>query len=113
MLDHAFLPLAAAVAALSLMHGVDLVGTAERLRGLVRSNKLDVDLAERALHAWHCFSEHRLALEQTAILGQDCRDILHLIPTTLKTAELERLRLALETVADLQRFLQVSFGAYT
>lgn len=112
LLDHAFLPLAAAVAALSLMHGVNLVGTPERLRGLVRISKLDVDLAERTLHAWYCFSEHRLVLEQTAMPGLDCRDILHLLPATLGAAESERLRLSLETVADLQRYLQVSFGAY-
>lgn len=113
LLDHAFLPLAAAIGGLCLIHGVDLVGTPERLRGLVRISKLDVDLAERTLHAWHCFSEHRLVLEQTAIPGQDCRDILHLMPSSLKAAEAERLKLSLETVADLQRYLQVSFGAYT
>jgi signal-transduction protein with cAMP-binding, CBS, and nucleotidyltransferase domain len=113
LLDHAFLPLAAAIGGLCLMHGVDLVGTPERLRGLVRIGKLDVDLAERTLHAWHCFSEHRLVLEQAAIPGQDCRDILYLMPSTLKAAEAERLKLSLETVADLQRYLQVSFGAYT
>lgn len=112
LLDHAFLPLASAVAALSLMHGVNLIGTPERLRGLVRISKLDVDLAERALHAWYCFSEHRLLLEQTALPGLDCRDILHLLTTTLGTDESERLRLSLETVADLQRYLQVSFSAY-
>ncbi|MDK9717328.1 MAG: DUF294 nucleotidyltransferase-like domain-containing protein [Trichlorobacter sp.] len=113
LLDHAFLPLAAAVGGLCLMHGVDLVGTPERLRGLVRISKLDVDLAERTLHAWHCFSGHRISLEQSAIPGQDCRDILYLLPSTLKAAEAERLRISLETVADLQRYLQVSFGAYT
>ncbi len=112
LLDHAFLPLAAALGGLCLMHGVDLVGTPERLRGLVRIGKLDVDLAERTLHAWHCFSEQRLTLEQTAIPGQDCRDILYLMPSTLHAADSERLKLSLETVADLQRYLQVSFGAY-
>ena len=113
LLDHAFMPLAAAVDGLCLMYGVDLVGTPERLRGLVRIGKLDVDLAERTLHAWHCFSEHRLVLEQSALPGQDCRDILHLMPSALSAADSERLRLSLETVADLQRYLQVSFGAYT
>ncbi len=111
--DYALLPLAAAVAASCLIHGVDLVGTPGRLRNLVRINKFDVDLAERALHAWHCFSEHRLSREQKAVPGQDCRDILHLAPATLGTAEFDRLRLSLETVADLQRYLQVSFGSYT
>jgi len=112
LLDHALLPLAASVAASCLMHGLDLTGTPERLRELVRIGKLDVNLAERALHAWHCFSELRLSLEQKALPGQDCRDILHLTPAALSADESERLRLSLETVADLQRYLQVSFGAY-
>lgn len=112
LLDHALLPLAAAVTAICLMRGVDTVGTPERLRELVRVSKLDVDLAERALQAWHCFSQHRLNLEQCAMAGQDCRDILHLLPATLSASEVERLRTALETVADLQRSMQVCFGAY-
>lgn len=113
LLDHALLPLAAAVTAICLLHGVDRTGTPERLRQLVRIGKIDVDLAERALNAWHCFSEHRLSLEQQATPGQDCRDILNLVPTTLAPAESGRLHQSLEAVADMQRYLQVSFGAYT
>lgn len=113
LLDHAFLPLAASIAALCLVHNVDLIGTPERLRSLVRLGKLDVDLGERALNAWYCFSIHRLSLEQTSSPGQDCRDILHLVPARLSSAELEKLRLSLEAVADLQRHLQVHFGSYT
>lgn len=110
LLDHALLPLAAAISAICLIHGVSLVGTPERLRELVRIGRMDVDLAERALHAWHCFGENRLLLEQQAAFGQDCRDILHLVPNALDATETERLRLSLETVADLQRYMQVSFG---
>jgi len=113
LLEHAFLPLAAAISSLCLIHDIDLVGTPERLRGLVRGGKLDVDLAERVLNAWHCFSGHRLALEQTALPGQDCRDILHLMPATLSRLEQDQLMLALEAVADLQRHLHVHFGSYT
>ncbi len=112
LLDHALLPLAATVSAICLMRGVTAVGTPERLRALVRSGKLDVDLAERGLQAWHCFNEHRLALERPAAAGQDCRDILHLVPSALSHEELERIRDGLETVSDLQRFMQVCFGAY-
>jgi signal-transduction protein with cAMP-binding, CBS, and nucleotidyltransferase domain len=112
LLDHAFLPLAAAIGALCLLHNVDLIGMPERLRCLVRLGKLDVDLGERVLNAWNCFSIHRLCLEQTASTGQDCRDILHLIPARLSSAELEQLRLSLEAVTDLQRHLQVHFGSY-
>lgn len=112
LLDHALLPLAATVSAICLMRGITAAGTAGRLRELVRNGKLDVDLAERALQAWHCFNEHRLALERQAAAGQDCRDILHLVPSTLSHDELERIRDGLEAVSDLQRFMQVCFGAY-
>ncbi len=113
LLDHAFLPLSAAVSAICLMNGIAIAGTPQRLRALVRIGKLDVDLAERTLHAWHCFSEHRLTLELDALPGQDCRDILHLLPASLSPAEQERLKTALETVADLQRYMLVVFGAHT
>ncbi len=112
LLDHALLPLSASVLAICLINGVTKIGTPERLRELVRIGKLDVDLAERAVHAWHCFSEHRIRLEQHASPGQDCRDILHLVPTDLETAEYELLFSSLETVGDLQRYMQISFGMH-
>ncbi len=76
----------------------------------MRHGRLDVDLAERALQAWHLFSHYRLTLELTAAAGQDCRDILNLDLTRLSHDEQEQLRTSLETVADLQRHLHVSFG---
>ncbi len=112
LLDHALLPLSASVTVICLINGVAKNGTVERLRELVRIGKLDVDLAERAVHAWHCFSEHRINLEQHASPGQDCRDILHLVPSDLETAEYERLFSSLETVGDLQRYTQISFGMH-
>lgn len=113
MLDHGLLPLAAAVTAICLMRGVTVGGTPERLRELVRIGKLDVVLAERALHAWHCFSKHRLTLELSAEAGLDCRDIMYLAPAMLTPSELEQFHKALETVGDLQRYMQVCYGSYT
>lgn len=113
LLDHAFLPLSSSVTAICLMNNIHTAGTPQRLRSLVKIGKLDVDLAERALQAWHCFSEHRLTLELHGAAGQDCRDILHLNPAHLPHAQQERLKNSLETVADLQRFMSVVFGSYT
>lgn len=76
----------------------------------MRNGRLDVDLAERALQAWHLFSRHRLTLELAASPGQDCRDILNLDLALLNHDDQEQLRTSLETVADLQRHLHVSFG---
>lgn len=110
VLQHALLPLGACVAGLCLHHDLVEDGTPRRLRELVRNGRLDVDLAERALQAWHLFSHHRLTLELTASAGQDCRDILNLDLARLTHDEQEQLRICLETVADLQRHLYVSFG---
>lgn len=113
LLDHGLLPLAAAVTAICLMRGISVEGTPERLRQLVRIGKLDVVLAERALHAWHFFSRQRLTLELEAETGLDCRDIMFLDPALLPPAELEQLHSALATVGDLQRYMQVCYGSYT
>lgn len=110
LLQHALVPLAACVGALCLYHDLVEDGTPRRLRELVRNGRLDVDLAERALQAWHLFSHYRLSLELSASVGQDCRDILNLELASLSHHEQERLRMSLETVADLQRHLYVSFG---
>lgn len=110
LLQHALLPLGACVGGLCLHHDLVEDGTPRRLRELVRNGRLDVDLAERTLQAWHLFSRHRLTLELTALAGQDCRDILNLDPARLSQDEQDQLRSGLETVADLQRHLHVSFG---
>jgi len=110
LLQHALLPLGACVGGLCLHHDLVEDGTPRRLRELVRNGRLDVDLAERALQAWHLFSHYRLTLELAATAGQDCRDILNLDPARLSHDEQEQLRTSLETVADLQRHLYVSFG---
>lgn len=110
LLQHALLPLGACVGGLCLHHDLVEDGTPRRLRELVRNGRLDVDLAERALQAWHLFSHYRLTLELTASTGQDCRDILNLDLSRLTHDEQEQLRTCLETVADLQRHLYVSFG---
>lgn len=112
LLDHAFLPLASALSALAILFDLRDVGTPERIRSLVRIGRMDVDLAERILHAWQCVSEHRLLLEQQATIGQDCRDILNLNPMNLNAIEEDRLIKALETISDLQRYLQVCCGGY-
>lgn len=110
LLNNALVPLAACVAALCLHHDIVEDGTPRRLRELVRNGRLDVDLAERALQAWQLFSHYRVTLELSASVGQDCRDILNLDLASLSHHQQEQLRASLETVADLQRHLHVSFG---
>ncbi len=111
LLNNGLMPLASAAAALGLIFNLHQTSTPARLRELVRIGRLDVDLAERAVKAWYCFSNHRLKLELEAPVGLDHRDILHLSPTRLNLTEREQLQAALETAGDLQRYLQVSSGS--
>lgn len=112
LLDHALLPLASAVSALAIMYRIERIGTPERIKRMVEAGLMAVELGERVLQAWQCFSEHRLMLEQQASVGEDCRDILHLNPVTVDPLEEGRLVRALETITDLQRFLHACYGSY-
>lgn len=112
LLDHALVPLSAAVSAFAIMAGSTAPDTPSRLKDLVKLRRLDVDLAERGLQAWHLFSRQRIDLELDAFPGQDCRDILNLDPEKLGTVQLDELRDCLQTVEDLQRVLQVAGNGY-
>jgi signal-transduction protein with cAMP-binding, CBS, and nucleotidyltransferase domain len=112
LLDHALVPLSASVSAFAIMASSSAPDTPARLKDLVKLRRLDVDLAERGLQAWHLFSRYRINLELDAFPGQDCRDILNLDPEKLGTAQLDELRDCLQTVEDLQRMLQVAGNGY-
>jgi CBS domain-containing protein len=112
LLDHGLVPLSASVSTFAVMAGSSAADTPARLKNLVKLRRLDVDLAERGLQAWHLFSRYRINLELDAFPGQDCRDILNLDPEKLDAAQLDELRDCLQTVEDLQRMLQVAGNGY-
>lgn len=113
LLDYALLPLAANVAAISMHNEIQEETTPGRLRELVRNGMLDVDLAERAMRAWYLFNEHRIGLEIEAVGESGCKNALYLSPEKLGDEGIEKLRTALETIGNLKRHLQVSFGRHS
>ncbi|HEY4745433.1 MAG TPA: putative nucleotidyltransferase substrate binding domain-containing protein, partial [Desulfuromonadaceae bacterium] len=112
LFDHALLPLTASVTALSLMAGGAGVGTPQRIRELLANRKLNVELAERLLEAWHSLNEFRLGHERDLFPDARGRSSLHFDPDTLSDPEMERFREALDTVDAIQRHVVVTFSGW-
>ena len=56
-------PLVANVRIMTVRFDVQETGTTERIRGLLYQGRIDVELAERLLRAWHCFCRHSIQRE--------------------------------------------------
>jgi signal-transduction protein with cAMP-binding, CBS, and nucleotidyltransferase domain len=112
LFDHALLPLSASVTALSLIEEGVAVETTQRIRELQADRKLNVEMAEHLLEAWHILNELRLARERDLFSKRDGQSSLHLDPETLSNADMERFREALETVHYLQRHVAISFSGW-
>lgn len=56
-------PLVANVRIMTVRFDIQETGTTERIRGLLYQGRIDVDLAERLLRAWHCFCHHAVQRE--------------------------------------------------
>lgn len=110
LLDHGLLPLSAALSALALIKESAGVSTCDRIHDLLRRGELDVELAERMLATWHCLHGLRLQREQSfRITGQTgltaCLD-----PDELTAEQLQSLKEALESVASIQRHVEIIFS---
>lgn len=79
-------PLVANVRIMTVRFDIQETGTAERLRELLYQGRIDVELAERLLRAWHCFRRHAVQREiagEAGIfidadgLGDDAKRELH------------------------------------
>lgn len=51
-------PLVANVRIMTVRFDIQETATVERIRGLLYQGRIDVELAERLLRAWHCFCRH-------------------------------------------------------
>lgn len=112
LLDHALLPLSAAVSALSPMCGVIAGDTPGRIRELLEKGWLNVEMAERLLEAWHLFNELRLAQEAAKQPEWSSQDALCLDALALSEAEQDQIRRGLETVVALQRHVTITFSGW-
>ncbi|WP_306533639.1 putative nucleotidyltransferase substrate binding domain-containing protein [Geobacter sp.] len=95
-------PLVANVRLMTVRHDIPETGTTERIRGLLYQGRIDVDLAERLLRAWHCFCRHAVERE---IAGEGG---VFIDPDGLGSDEMYELHSGLEAVGSLQKIVYSS-----
>ena len=95
-------PLVANIRIMTVRFDIQETGTTERIRGLLYQGRIDVELAERLLRAWHCFCRHAV---QREIAGKD--GIFVNIEEFSADAEYE-LHTSLEAVGSLQKIVYSS-----
>jgi len=101
---YGIVPIVANVRIMTVRYDIQETATTERIRGLLYHGRIDVELAERLLRAWHCFCRHAVQGEiagETGILldveglGEEARHELHA---------------SLEAVGALQKIVYSSLG---
>lgn len=110
LLDHGLLPLSAALSALSLITSSTAISNSERIQELLKRRELDVELAERMLATWHSLHGLRLRREQSFHIEQHINQPLFLNPHDLTAEQRQSLEGALESVAFIQRHVEIIFS---
>jgi hypothetical protein len=103
LFDYALLPFSMVVTALALLHGIDATGTFQRIREMLDRRVLNVETAERLLHAWHVLNESRLLREQGLFPGWSDDTALYLDLNSLGEELRKELGEALETIENVRR----------
>lgn len=110
LLDHGLLPLSAALSTLSLIKDSASVSNSDRINDLLMMRVLDVELAERILVTWHDLHNLRLLLEQRFEIDRKNDHLLHLNTGELSLEQRKSLKEALESVAIIQRHVEIMFS---
>lgn len=110
LLDHGLLPLSAALSVLALIRKSGAIGTCNRIHDLLRRGELDVDLAERMLATWHSLNGLRLQREQSFSFAGPVGQTACLNPDELTAEQRQSLRESLESVAIIQRHVEIIFS---
>ncbi|GLI37529.1 nucleotidyltransferase [Geobacter hydrogenophilus] len=97
-------PIVANVRIMTVRFDIQETATTERIRGLLYGGRIDVELAERLLRAWHCFCRHAI---QREIAGEN--GILVDVEEFGEDAEHE-LHASLEAVGSLQKIVYSSIS---
>lgn len=103
LLDHGLLPLSSAISVLTLIKKATAGGSTQRVRELLFSNQLDVDLTERILATWHTLHEFLLLREKNFSIGTFNNQSTYINPEELDETQLNALKGALESVGFIQR----------
>ena len=110
LLDHGLLPLSTALSALSLITSSTSISNSERIQELLKRRELDVELAERMLATWHSLHGLRLRREQSFQIERHINQPLFLNPHELTAEQRQSLEAALESVAFIQRHVEIIFS---
>lgn len=110
LLDHGLLPLSAALSTLALIRKCAAIGTCDRIHDLLRRGELDVDLAERMMTTWHNLNGLRLQREQSFSIDGPASQTACLNPDELTAEQRQSLKEALESVAIIQRHVEIIFS---
>ena len=110
LIDHGLQPLSAALSALALIKKSGATGNCERVHDLLRRGELDVEQAERMLATWHSLQDLRLMREQSFRVGEHAGLAACLDPDELTEEQLQALKEALESVAVIQRQVEIIFS---
>jgi signal-transduction protein with cAMP-binding, CBS, and nucleotidyltransferase domain len=109
LMDHGFLPFSAALSALALIKESGAVSNCERIHDLLIRGELDVELAENMLKTWHNLHALRLWQEQSFHIDGHAYSThtTFLNPGDLSAEQLLSLKEALESVAKMQRHVEI------
>ena len=110
LLGHGLLPLSAALSALALIKESPAVGSCERIHDLLRRRELDVELAERMLATWYSLNDFRLRREQSVQSDERTDRSIFLDPDELTFERRQALKESLESVATIQRHVEIMFS---
>lgn len=110
LIDHGLLPLSAALSALALIKRSAAAGNCERIHDLLRRGELDVEQAERMLATWHTLHDLLLRREQSFDIAGHSNRALCLNPAELTAEQRQSLNEALESVAVIQRYVEIVFS---
>ena len=110
IIDHGLLPLSTALSALALIKSSVATGSCERIHDLLRRGELDVEQAERMLATWHTLHDLRLWREQSFNITEHTDRTTCLNPEELTAGQRQSLKEALESVAVIQRYVEIIFS---
>ena len=110
LIEHGLQPLSAALSALALIKKIAAAGSCERIHDLLRRGELDVEHAERMLATWHTLHDLRLVREQSFRVGELSGEAACLDPDDLTAEQQQSLKEALESVAVIQRHVEIIFS---
>lgn len=110
LLDHGLLPFSAALTALALIKGSMAESSCERIHDLLKRGVLDVELAETMLSTWHNLHALRLWQEQSFRLDEHTSHTAFLNPDDLTPEQRQSLKKSLESVAGIQRHVEIIFS---